>query len=135
MKREIALEHLARFVNIHYSWGGSTPMGGFDCSGLMVEILTAVGILPRNSDFSAAALYDRFKKNPSNPVPGALVFWGSNPINHVEMIYKLSPEPLTIGASGGGSSTRSRDDAIIQGAFIKMRPIRPNFSFIVDPFK
>src|SRR3972149_3669813 len=59
--RNKAVEYLQRFIGLPYLWGGDDPMSGFDCSGLIVEILQAVGILPHGSDFTADALYEKFQ--------------------------------------------------------------------------
>ena len=45
------------FIGKPYSWAGETPMGGFDCSGLVQTILRSVGLDPAG-DQSAQALMD-----------------------------------------------------------------------------
>lgn len=133
--RELALDYAWRFVGTFYSWGGDDP-SGFDCSGFMVEVLKAVGKLPRSGDWTAAGLYERFESlSVSEPGEGCLVFWHSgDKIVHVEMCVDSE---RSLGASGGGSKTRTKEDAIAHNAFIKMRPIksRANIYGFVDPFK
>lgn len=134
MKRELALEYLWKFIGLPYVWGGNNPLSGFDCSGLIIEVLQGVGVLKHKSDYSAAALSELFHGSSIKaPIPGALAFWG-NPVSHVEMIYRLTPEPLTIGASGGNSSTQDLTDAIHQQAYVKLRPLRAGYVKLVDPF-
>jgi cell wall-associated NlpC family hydrolase len=110
-------------------------MLGFDCSGFVIEILKAVGILPITYDTTADGLFRMFKRYKiSAGQAGALVFWFSGGVAiHVEMMLDLFH---TIGASGGGSATISEDAAADQNAFIKIRPIgyRGADYKIVDPF-
>lgn len=112
-------------------------MGGFDCSGLVIEILKSVGLLPRDGDWTADQLYQRFKKQQvsmdTQVCEGCLVFWGDEErMTHVE--YALDAD-LTIGASGGGSATSTLAVAMRQNAYIKVRPWRGrNAKAVVWPF-
>ncbi len=136
-QREAALHYVEKFIGLPYVWGGDHPALGYDCSGLIIEMLQAVGIMGRTEDTSAAGLYTRFKaKQIKEPIPGALAFWrnATGAISHVEVIVMLLGEPITIGASGGGSTTYNKEIAIKQGAFVKMRPIRDGYVALVDPF-
>jgi len=136
--RTRAVEYLQRFIGLPYVWGGDDPVAGFDCSGLIVEVLQAVGVIPHNSDFSAATLYDKFEdKAVIRGYAGCLVFWYSSNIHekitHVEMMID---DFFTVGASGGGSKTLTLADAIRQNAYVKMRPMgyRGDRYLICDPF-
>jgi cell wall-associated NlpC family hydrolase len=131
---EIVLKTAWRFVGKPYFWGGDDPIKGFDCSGLIVELLKSVGIISRKADFTADGLYHLFKNNEVDiPFRGCLVFWGTKEkLTHVEICID---EHHTIGASGGGSKTITEQDAIQQNAYIKVRPIRNGYLKIVNPFK
>jgi len=133
--RAKAVEYLCHFIGLPYIWGGNDPILGFDCSGLMVEVLQAIGLIPHRSDFSAAELYNKFKNGAlATGYAGCLVFWMSNThISHVEMMID---DLHTVGASGGGSATLTIQDAIRADAFVKMRPLgyRGDTYLIVDPF-
>ncbi len=133
--RELALDYAWKFVGTFYSWGGDDP-SGFDCSGFMVEVLKSVGKLPRRGDWTAAGLWKHFESlSVTAPTEGCLVFWYSgDKIVHVEMCVDSA---RSLGASGGGSRTVTKGDAIKHNAFIKMRPFgsRPNVWGFVDPFK
>ena len=135
--RSAAVEYAKHFIGLPYQWGGDDPILGFDCSGLIVEILQSVGLLPHASDATANALYLRFRAHElERGYGGCLVFWfnAAGLATHVELMID---DYHTIGASGGGSSTTSASAAAAQNAFIKQRPIgyRGRSFKIVDPFK
>lgn len=137
-KREIALKIAWSFLGTPYIWAGDDPMRGFDCSGMVIEILKSVGILPRQGDWTAEDLWFKFSAKDvteHEADKGCLVFWHSSAgkIIHVEML--VTPE-LSIGASGGGSRTLSVADAIEANAYIKVRPwkSRDNVAGFIDPF-
>jgi len=143
-RRKVATQLAMTFLGLPYLWGGDDPIEGFDCSGMCIEIMKAVDLLPRNGDWSAAGLWQHFANNHGCAVlrtqvtEGCLVFWHSpsdaKRIIHVE--YAINEE-LCIGASGGGSATTDRAAAIKQNAYIKIRPwaSRANVYGVVDPFK
>ena len=110
-------------------------MAGFDCSGLIHEVLQGVGLEKHGFDSTAQGLYLRFKSNKGEPGAGCLVFWFKDgKAIHVEMMIDRDH---TIGASGGGSKTKTIADAIKHNAFVKMRPLNyrgENYK-IIDPFK
>ena len=134
--KDIAKQVAIKFLGKPYIWGGDDPMNGFDCSGFCIEILKSVGLLPRNGDWTAQMLWDKFKyREVERPYDGCLVFWKhkSGKIIHIE--YAIN-ETLCIGASGGGSKTQSEEDAVDQNAYIKIRPwaTRSNVKGFIDPF-
>jgi len=135
--KKIASIIALHFVGMPYIWGGDDAVAGFDCSGFVIEILKSVGILPRSGDWTAEGLYELFQdreiSNHHAIKEGCLVFFAKgNKINHVEYVWKKG---LTIGASGGGSRTLTRIDAIKQNAYVKIRPLRKDIYAIVNPFK
>ena len=135
-----AIRYAMQFVGQPYIWGGDDPVEGFDCSGFKVEVLKSDGTLPRRGDWSSRGLFREFQKRGlvvTAPGPGHLVFYASNSrpdyITHVEMCLDGL---RAIGASGGGSKTLTREDAIRDNAYIKIRPIergRPIVGY-VDPW-
>jgi peptidoglycan endopeptidase LytE len=129
--RILALNYAIHFIGTWYSWGGDTP-NGFDCSGFVNEILKSVGKIERKSDYTAQELYNMFPKVVS-PREGVLAFWWNK--NHDKIIHVEFCKNTwqTIGASGGGSNTITKEDAIRDGAFIKVRPIKEGAVF-ADPF-
>lgn len=130
--RKIADRVAWTYVGTPYLWGGDDPLEGFDCSGLVIEVLKSAGILPRVGDWTAQGLYERFADQATAvPVAGCLAFWRRDGrMTHVEYCISWSH---TIGASGGGSRTTDLAAAVRSGAYVKVRPIRDGAIF-VDPF-
>ena len=121
-----------------YVWGGNDPIYGFDCSGLVIEILKAVGVLPRIGDWTSEQLYLYFKNRETSRLrPGCLLFYvRSHKIGHVEIVWRvIGKTTLVIAAAGGGSKTKTREDAAEQNAYVKVRPIREGYARAVDPFE
>ena len=131
--RYIAVKRAWTMLDQPYTWGGDDPMKGFDCSGGVIEQLKSVGRLPRKFDCTAKGLWGKFPK-VKTPRAGCLVFYGLNTVEHVEFCINRW---LAIGASGGGSYVKTREDAIKYNAFIKLRPIKRDRPIIgyVDPFR
>jgi cell wall-associated NlpC family hydrolase len=123
MKLETAIEYAKQFIGLPYIWGGDDPLTGFDCSGLVQEILASVGLDPEG-DQTAQGLYDYFVKRPNTKTaqgPGALVFFGQS-ITKITHIGFMINDFQMIEAGGGGSKTLSLKDAATQNAFVKIRP-------------
>ena len=135
-KRELAVKYLWHWLGIQYSYGGNDPMEGWDCSGIDIEVLQSVGILPHKYDNTAHGLYLKYKDNfVTTGYAGCLVFWfRSGKARHVMMMID---DFHVIGACGGGGDTKTTKDAIRDNAFIKMRPIgyAGDSYKICDPFK
>ena len=123
-KREVFMSVVGSFLNTFYTWGGDDP-SGFDCSGMVVAGLKAVGLMGGGEDLTADKLYNRFKgKYPSMdwPAYGRLVFY-FNDEGHATHVAVCIDAERCITAAGGGKHIRSREDAIRHNAFIKIRPI------------
>jgi len=135
----LAIKYAFSFVGIPYKWGGNNPLCGFDCSGFVCEVLKPTEIIGRNEDLTASDLYERFKNNKvETPYTGCLVFYGTKvDINRIVHIELCLDEVNTIGAIGGGSKTLTKEDAIRDNAFVKIRTweSRGNVKAFVDPFK
>lgn len=127
------------FIGTAYKWGGS-GYEGIDCSGLVQEILKSTGDAPIG-DHTAHGLYLYFIKNKAKPIKildaGSLCFYGtSSKIIHVA--FGIDHFRI-IEAGGGNSKTITREDAIKQNAFVRIRPynhrsdlyaiLRPVYSF------
>ena len=123
------------YLHLPYKWGGDDPIQGFDCSGLVQELLAIFGMDPKG-DQTAQALYNYFKDN-SNEGPrdvGTLVFFGRSKdrISHVGLMLS---EHSMIEAGGGGSKTNTEQDAINQNAYVRIRPFnnRKDIVAILNP--
>lgn len=137
--RTTAVWYLKQFIGLPYRWGGDDPLAGFDCSGLIHEVLQATGQEQRGYDCTAADLYWRYQPNTVDKgYAGCLVFWyvvwnGAEKVIHVEMMID---DKFCIGASGGGEDIDSYEAAVRENAYIKMNPInyRGDQYHICDPF-
>lgn len=133
--RIAALNYLEQFIGLAYRWGGDDAIAGFDCSGLMVEVLQGVGVLPRTGDWSAEGLRLKFGAT-AVPIEGCLAFRMSNgKAVHVGMVWSVLQDGtvLLIEAGGGDSTVVSEADAVAQNAFVKLRPVWAGAVY-ADPF-
>jgi len=118
------------YLGTPYIWGGDDP-SGFDCSGFVIECLKSIGLLPEDKDFTADGLLRLYGTNIiRQPEPGALMFFlkDGGIAYHVEIC--LDSE-FRIGASGGGSKTKTPNDSWQDNAFVKIRPIDVSKSRII----
>ncbi len=122
MTREIFLHASLRFLLIPYMWGGDDPIKGFDCSGLVQELMDMLGLDPKG-DQTAQGLYDFFKDKSKNTLRtcGTLAFYGKSDkeLTHVAMFMD---DETIIEAGAGGSHTLTAEDAANQNAFVRLRP-------------
>lgn len=123
----LIVQYAMRFVGTPYKWGGD-DFDGWDCSGFVLEILAAFGF--KHPDMTAAGLYiwcktSRFREEVR---PGALAFFGKD--GHITHIGLCINADLMIEAGGGGSSTTSRDAAVKDNAYVRIRPIRSRQDFV-----
>jgi len=135
--RMLAIDYAWSFLGKWYLWGGDDPMSGFDCSGLVMEVLQAVGLVDRGSDMTAAGLWHHFQEQRvEKPYEGCLVFYRSLTREKIVHIELCLDEDFAIGASGGGSWVKTIEDAKKSNAFIKIRRIdsRKGIVGYVDPF-
>lgn len=130
MTKELFKQACIRYTAIPYRWGGDDPILGFDCSGLVQELLAMIGMDPAG-DQNAQALYEHFKTRSAGISidTGTLLFFGKtlSNITHVGMAL----DPITmIEAGGGGSKTISEAAAAEQNAWIRLRPIKKRLDLI-----
>ena len=135
--RNRAVLYLEKWIGTAYSWAGDDAIGGFDCSGLCLEVLQSVGLIKHGLDMTADMLYRKYKdRTRARGYKGCLVFWLNNVQTKATHIEMMIDDFHVIGASGGGSRTKTIADAIRDNAFVKMRPLgyRGLNYKICDPF-
>ena len=126
---QILRQYAMSFVGVPYRWGGETPMGGYDCSGLVQEILRSVGADPPG-DQTANGLYQYFNECGTLSLPrlGALAFFGLKDVGprgkvSITHVGFCLDGLRMLEAGGGGSTTVNVDAAIRQKAFVRIRPV------------
>ena len=131
--RDLMVQYAWSFLGKPYIWGGAGGLG-IDCSGLCVEILQGVGLLPRSLDQTANDLFQRFSRT-EEPLHGNLIFWVSD--GRAFHTGLVAYDGLAyIGAEGGGSTTTTLAEANGRNAYVKLRPLESRGAYLLaDPFK
>ena len=76
---ERAAKIALRAVGVPYRWGGASPAGGFDCSGLVYWTYSRLGVELAHSSY---ALYDLGRRVPRSRLkPGDVLFFSG--LGHV----------------------------------------------------
>ena len=118
------VEYAKCFIGRPYIWAGNGSgkcEGGFDCSGLVVECLQAVGVLANGSDYSAKALYKHLLDQGWVKVPRGfetasdLCFWGKAEGSIVHVSIVIGPrQHLEAGGGGSGSKTAGTSTGMVR---------------------
>ena len=121
--RTQAVWYLKQWLGTPYVIGWNDPLAGFDCNGLIHEVLQGVGIEKRGYDCTANDLYLTYKNNKVElPYAGCLVFFlREGKAKHVGMMID---DNFFIAAGGGDFETRTLDDAIRKNAYVKMDSLK-----------
>jgi cell wall-associated NlpC family hydrolase len=101
--REAVVSYVLKFIGQPYEWGGDgRKWKGFDCSGLLCEVLMSAGLLPAKSDLNAQAIYDHFKGRAGNEVHwhGNIIFFGKS-LTEITHIGLTINEYQYVEAGGG----------------------------------
>jgi cell wall-associated NlpC family hydrolase len=118
---DLLIRYAMSFVGLPYRWGGDDPMEGFDCSGLVQEILASAGMDPPG-DQTAQALYDHFEKTGTVGAvgPGVLAFYGQS-VRKITHVGFCIDQYRMVEAGGGGSRTINLKAAVDQNAYVRIR--------------
>ena len=121
--RSKAVEYIQHWIGTPYSWGGD-DFSAFDCSGLVVEVLKSIGKFYDYEDYSADALYQKYKHNEvKKPFSGCLILWFNKEGKAVH-VGMMVDEHFLVHASGGGSRVKTVSDAIDKNAYVMMRELK-----------
>lgn len=122
----ILYDYAMQFVGIPYRWGGDDPIDGYDCSGLVQDILYSAGEDPPY-DQTAQGLYDWFSEKGRARFNtwglGSLAFFGSSAKKITHIAFCLD-EYRMLEAGRGGRRTKTKQDAVDQNAFVMVSLIR-----------
>ncbi len=128
-------DYAMSMVGKPYLWGGDDPMGGLDCSGLVIELLKALGAAPEQ-DMTAQGLFKFFQDRSdfNKQTFGSLAFYGRDVQNISHVAFCLSNR-LVVEAGGGGSRITTLSEAIKYNAYVRVRPItyRKDLVFVLRP--
>ncbi len=121
-------EYAKLFIGTVYKIGGDNPMAGFDCSGLICEVLRAYGYLSYNERLNAQQLWERFSKSGQVVITryadiqaDDLIFFGSDTLKgHVSIATNVMNQMVEAG--GGDFSTDTLVEATERDAFVRLRP-------------
>lgn len=122
-------EYLKHFIGRPYIWAGDgtgKSQNGFDCSGLVLEGLWALGLYT-GSDVTAQGLYNFLTKqanwregNIDHANDCDILFFGKSTEKITHVAVALG-DGLMLEAGGGGSSCKT---AAASTGFVRVRPIR-----------
>lgn len=123
---EILRAYALSFLGLPYSWGGDDPINGFDCSGLVLELLKSQGLWGKG-DASSQSMFNYFvQEGPSAlvafPAFGTILFYGRDAKNITHTAFSLN-QTLMLEAGSGDSTVTSKETAAKKNAFIRVRPI------------
>ncbi len=133
---ELLRDYALSLLHTPYRWGGDDP-SGWDCSGLVQEILASCGLDPEG-DQTAQSLFNYFEANGRSQWDvrglGSLVFYGPS-VTQVSHVAFMLDRHRIIEAGGGGSKTLTDKDAITQNAFVRVRHIsrRADIAAVLKP--
>lgn len=118
------VQYALSFVGLPYLWAGDDTINGFDCSGLVQEILASAGVDPKG-DQTAQGLYDALEgtSKHGSVCVGALAFYGES-VRKISHVAFCIDQYRMVEAGGGGSKTVTLQDAAAQNAYVRVRLIK-----------
>lgn len=102
-----------------YIWGGDSR-NGFDCSGLVIDVLQFAGVFPNGYDNTAQGLFSELLDSGQRNVyeTGSIAFYGRN-IHNIKHVAFIIDKNTVISAAGGDRRTTRRTP----DAYVKVTPI------------
>jgi len=139
MIESLFVNYALQFVGQPYRFGSNGPLS-WDCSGLALELIRAVGKeSPPRRDMTAQELYGWLKKFNKSQITeswaGKFYFYGTNKEAITHIAVTISPQHL-IEAGGGNATTKTIYDAERLGwAMVRVRHInhRKDLLEVIDP--
>ena len=135
------LAYASSLYGTPYIWSGNNELQGFDCSGLVMELLRSTGEQLPYKDMNSQMLFDFYQNGNGSwntMKVGSLVFYGKSvtQINHVAMVVDPRGVGRIIEAGGGGKHVTSKEMAILQGALVRQRPLnyRKDLVAVIRPY-
>jgi cell wall-associated NlpC family hydrolase len=126
MLSELTITYALSFLGTPYIWGGQSPQGA-DCSGFVIMVLQAEGILPNKFDATSQGLHTYFRVNGAkkvrSPSQGCLAFYGKS-VDRITHVALCLDGNQVIEAAGGDSTTNTAEDAAARGAHVRIRKLR-----------
>ena len=92
---EKAVQLALKYLGIPYVWGGATPAGGFDCSGLVMYVYGKLGV--RLHHFTGLQWLEGTRIDAAMLKPGDIVFFHPRP---------ATPATRACTSAAASSSTR-----------------------------
>jgi len=124
---DLMLDYGKRLIKTPYVWGGDKPTIGLDCSGLVLELLKAIGVIGRKElDMTAQGIYAFISSTPGGRDEvdkGDLIFFGTS-------LSKISHIAIAIDSNymleAGGEGSVANDEGMV-----RIRPINWRSDFLV----
>jgi cell wall-associated NlpC family hydrolase len=116
------IEYAKSFIGMPYIWGAE-GVTGFDCSGLVQEILRSIGEDPKG-DQTAQELYRIFSKEGDKSEKcqaGALCFYGKS-LSFITHVAFGIDNFRVVEAGGGDSTCVDLHSAAKRSAMVRIRP-------------
>lgn len=120
-----------RLYGLPYKWGGSNYLEGFDCSGLVMEVLKSIGVMAHGNDVNSQGLYNWVTVSGKKDTmgEGALCFYGKS-LKQISHVAIMLDDRLMLEAGGGDSSITNLEIAKKEGAVVRVRPYNYRKDFL-----
>lgn len=142
---EQAVKYAESWLGTYYKWGGEAIGDGVDCSGLVRRILFRCMPGFPGKDMTAQGIMDQLitmgftcKQDGEayEAATGDILFFGRD-IYHISHVAFASSPFHMIEAGGGGRKTRTKEEAIAQGAWVRINLIEKRRDLVcrIDPWE